>query len=482
MRTDGGGEVSLGKGRGALALIVAVLAVLSLPMPAAARGPTAAVSLGDSFIGGQAGRWQGNSTDSSGDRGGTDRACVATPFGCRYDTGRIYLGGTQPPGCARSDVAEILSASLRVQERINIACSGATTDKIFRASNGGRAFKGEPPQADQLARIARERTVKLVVLSIGGNDIGFAEVATACAVGYVTRAGPCAGRQRPGIDAKLPAAMRGVAKAIGEIRAVMRSAGYRPWHYRLVLQSYPGPFPRAAEARYPEAGLQRSTVGGCPFYDSDLNFARDELPGALDANLKGVAFATGVQFLSLRDALQGREVCSRSASLATRANPPSPVTSEWSRAIGLGPILQGRTIEEEGHPNAYGQRALGRCLTLLFSRATSSWGCKNTPGKGTDGMVLSRVSHFPRRFRMSLKVSPRRTVAGRRTCFRFRVLSSGQPVEGVTVGLAGRRVRTDGRGRARRCLRLRARSYRARARRSGFSTVSVIVTARRPTR
>ncbi|MGI9081999.1 MAG: hypothetical protein ACR2FZ_06950, partial [Thermoleophilaceae bacterium] len=402
-----------------------------------------------------------------------------TPFGCNYDTGRVYLDGSQPPGCARSDVAEILSASIPLQERVNIACSGAAAPDIFRASNGGQTSKGQPPQADRLARIARERRVKLIVLAIGGNDIGFADVATACALAYVTRAGPCAKRERPGIDAKLPAAMRGVAKAISEIRAVMRSAGYRPWHYRLVLQSYPAPFPRAAENRYPEAGLQRSTVGGCPFYDSDSNFARDVLPLALDENLKSVAFAAGAQFLSLRDAFQGREVCSRSSRLVSNASPPSPVTSEWARAIGTGPILQGRTIEEEAHPNAYGQRALGRCLTLLFSRATGSWSCKNTPASGTNGMLLTRVSSHPRAFRMTLKVSPRRVVAGRRTCFRFRVLSAGQPVEGVTVALAGKRARTGTPGRARACVRLRARRYRARARRPGFSSVSVIVTARR---
>ncbi|MGH2741055.1 MAG: GDSL-type esterase/lipase family protein, partial [Thermoleophilaceae bacterium] len=142
------------RGRGVLALAPWLLALSCLLLPggtAAAAGPTAGVSLGDSFISGQGGRWQGNSNDSLGSRSGTDRACVPTTFGCRYETGRVYLGGTAPPGCARSDVAEILSARVGVQETINLGCSGAQTKEVFRSSNGGRRFKGEAPQADQLA-------------------------------------------------------------------------------------------------------------------------------------------------------------------------------------------------------------------------------------------------------------------------------------------------------------------------------------------
>ncbi len=465
------------------ALIATLACLLLAAGAAAARGPTASVSLGDSFISGQAGRWQGNSTDALGNRGGTDRACVATPFGCRYERSRVYPGGTAPPGCARSDVAEILSARVGVSTEINIACSGAQTSAIFRASNGGRRFKGEATQADQLARIAKDHTVKLIALSIGGNDIGFADIVVACVTAYATRTRPCAARMRAAIDAKLPKAIAGVTKAISEIRSVMRSSGYRPWDYRLLLQSYPSPVPRASENRYPEVGIGRAFVGGCPFYDSDLDASRDMLVPLLDDNLRSVALAAGAQFLSLKDAFQGREACSRTTQLADRDNPPSPARSEWTRAIGIGPILQGQGIDEEAHPNAYGQQALGRCLTLLSARRTGSWGCKNAPGKGNDSMVLSRVSPFPERFRMRLRVSPRHVVAGRRRCFRIRVLSSGQPVGGVRVQLGPSAGRTSGSdGRLRRCVGLRAGRHRVRARRQDFRPVSVIVRARPPRR
>ena len=473
-------------GNCAPAILAAVLATAAGAVPAAnaapGAGPTASVSLGDSFISGQAGRWQGNSNDPLGNRGGTDRACVRALAGCRYEVGSVYLGGTRPPGCARSDVAEIRSAAIPVAERINLACSGAVTTGIFRSSNGGRAFKGEAPQADQLAGVAATRNVKLVVLSIGGNDIGFGEVVTACVLAYITQAPPCAEAQRRNIDARLPRTVAGVGKAIDEIRAVMRSAGYRPWHYRLVLQSYPSPVPRASENRYPQLGPARSTIGNCPLYDTDLNDARDTLVPRLDAELRAIALGKGVQFLSLKDALQGREMCARSAQLADATRPAAAHRSEWARFIGLSAIVQGETIEEEAHPNAYGQAAIGRCLTLLFARETGSWACRNTPGAGPDAMFLAPVSSLPARARLRLRAAPRRVRTGRR-CFRFRVLSAGQPVEGVTVRFAGRRGRTSSSGRLRKCVRLRrARRYRATARRAGFQRASLTIRAVRARR
>ena len=468
----------------ALALAAALLTASAGAAPAAhagpGAGPTAIVSLGDSFISGQAGRWQGNSNDVLGDRGGTDRACLRTPTGCRTDIGRVYLGGTKPPGCARSDVAEILSAAIPVAERVNLACSGAVTTGIFRSSNGGRSYKGEPPQADQLAGVARSRNVKLVVLSIGGNDIGFGQIVAGCVIAYATQAPPCRDAQRRDVEAKLPRALAGVRKALDEIRAVMRAAGYRRWHYRLVLQSYPSPVPRAAENRYPQAGPARGAIGNCPFYDVDLNEARDTLVPRLDSALRTVALGARAQFLSLRDAFQGREICSKSTQLADASRRASATRSEWARFIGVSPIIQGETIEEEAHPNAYGQRALGNCLRLLYGRETGSWACRNTPGQGPEAMDLARVSSLPARPRLRLRVSPRRVRAGRRGCFRFRVISEGEPVERVTVRFAGRRARSSRTGRARKCVTLRrARRYRATARRAGFRAASATVRALR---
>jgi lysophospholipase L1-like esterase len=50
------------------------------------------------------------------------------------------------------------------------------TANIFRASQGGQSRNGEAPQADRLLTVAQQKNVKMVVLSIGGNDLGFSDI------------------------------------------------------------------------------------------------------------------------------------------------------------------------------------------------------------------------------------------------------------------------------------------------------------------
>src|SRR5215216_7024570 len=140
--------------RVAVAAIVAAVGTLAFAAPVAQAGPgsptTASVSLGDSFISGEAGRWNGNSLNPYGTRFGTDRAARCTWYGsCSYDPHRVY-GSSYDNGCDRSDVAPIKTAAISVNERINLACSGARTQHIWRGSQGGQVFKGEAPQGDQL--------------------------------------------------------------------------------------------------------------------------------------------------------------------------------------------------------------------------------------------------------------------------------------------------------------------------------------------
>ncbi|MGW3045381.1 GDSL-type esterase/lipase family protein [Kitasatospora sp. NPDC001159] len=353
------------------------------PTAVAASNPTAAVAMGDSYISGEAGRWKGNSVTTSGSRAGTDRSWT----GSSYDPARIY-GASFDNGCDRSDVAEIRSAPTIAQNQINLACSGATSANIPRASNGGQSYKGEAPQADQLADVARRYTVKLITLSVGGNDLGFADVISTCVQDYEIWSSYCNADQQAAVDSRMEAAMAGVGQSIDEIRAVMSAAGYAQGSYRIVLQSYPSPIPRSSENRYPEGGWSRTNTGGCPMWDQDSDWARDRLVPQISDRLADVAAAKDVQFLDLRDMLQGREICSTATSMATSSTPPSATTSEWARFLDLGTTIQG-TVQESFHPNYYAQLALGRCLTLFNATTGGNWSCRNTAGQDAGGMYLT---------------------------------------------------------------------------------------------
>lgn len=349
-------------------------------------GPTAVVSMGDSYISGEGGRWKGNSLTNSANRTGTDRAWVS---GSSYDPAKVY--GTTAGGCHRSDSAEVKSAGAIADVAVNLACSGAVSQNVFRASNGGVSYKDEAPQADQLAAVAASNNVKVIALSIGGNDLGFADIITDCALDFALWNSYCYDDQQEGVDRKIDGVMAGVGKSVDEIRAVMRGAGYTDSSYRIVLQSYPSPIPRGAENRYTQSDWSRLNTGGCPFWNRDSDWARDSLVPQIANRIKGVAAAKGVQFLDLRDMLQGREVCAKASKLVSTSAPASAKTSEWARWIDSSET-QG-LIQESMHPNYFGQLAAGRCLALAVAQpATANVGCKNTAGSDQSGMYLSPVS------------------------------------------------------------------------------------------
>ncbi|WP_375137885.1 GDSL-type esterase/lipase family protein [Streptomyces sp. CG 926] len=349
-------------------------------------GPTAVVSMGDSYISGEAGRWKGNSLTNSGSRNGTDRGWVS---GSTYDPAKVY--GTTAGGCHRSDSAEVRSAGAIADVAVNLACSGAVSDNVFRSSNGGVSYKGEAPQADQLAAVAASHDVKVIALSIGGNDLGFADIITDCALDFVLWNSYCYDDQQYGVDQKIDAVMGKVGKSVDEIRAVMRAAGYADSSYRIVLQSYPSPIPRGAENRYTQSDWSRLNTGGCPFWNRDSDWARDSLVPQIANRIKGVAAAKGVQFLDLRDMMQGREVCAKASKLVTSSVPASAKTSEWARWIDNNET-QG-LIQESMHPNYFGQLAAGRCLALVVAQpASSGFSCKNTAGADQTGMFLTPAS------------------------------------------------------------------------------------------
>jgi hypothetical protein len=344
-------------------------AVNLAPVAGSSRGPSTIVSLGDSYIAGEGGRWKGNSASSAGGYKGTDRST------------QVY-GYTDVNGCHRSDVAEIVSADLPAAKTINLACSGAETVNVLRKSAGGVPFKGEAPQNDQLATIAKDNDVRLIVLSIGGNDFGFSKIVANCVVAYLNHTDPCKSKQAS-ILAKLPKTMAGVTATVADVRATMTAAGYRDKDYRLVLQSYPS-FAPAGKLRYVGAtAAVRSKAGGCPFFDADVSWARGVLLPALTKGLAGVAAESGAQFLDLAEAFKGHELCAASAKQST--GDPNSKSSEWFRFIDLNG--QGSSSESL-HPNYFGQEALGRCLALA-TQTDKNVACHGAPDGSAEAVQVT---------------------------------------------------------------------------------------------
>ncbi len=370
---------------GLLIIVLAGVASVVTPVGAQSPEPTAAVALGDSYIAGESGRWLGNSSNSWANRNGTDRAAQRLGWRWSYVEEDIY-GDSYATGCNRSDVAPIVSAALDVDAAINLACSGASTVNLMSRASGGRSYRGEPPQVDQLAAVAATHDVRVVVISVGGNDLGFTDVILDCVLGYVTstRWNPntCNRTQDANLNANLGPTLARVAQVLADVKVVLATNGDDD--ARVILTSYPSPVVEPDNVRYAETSWRRVFRGGCPFWDADLAWANDTLIPRITDGLAQEAATAGVEFLDLSDALRGHEAC---ASTAVEGTGDRGATAEWIRFVTTG-ITQGDPGESL-HPNAYGQRAMGQCIALAVASGPSPDTCLNTPGQRPEAVFLA---------------------------------------------------------------------------------------------
>jgi lysophospholipase L1-like esterase len=365
------------------------LGFLFFAAPATAR-PTAVVAMGDSFISGEGGRWFGNGSETLGTRSGTDRAAFACgALGCEYDAARVY-GASEANDCHRSDVAPMVSAPIAVEVKVNLACSGATARDLWPEDEGGTGHFGEPPQADQLAAVARLDQVRMVVVTVGANDVGFGELVAECALDWARspedEPATCHGEAEAQIQGALPRATRYVTAALHGVRRTLRAAGYERSDYRLVAMGYASPFPEGRWFRYPEDGWSRLSEGGCPVWNADADWAAERATADLGGMLEAAAAASGAEYLDLTHAFDGHQLCDRGSRRVGPAG-PSPLTAEWFRRLSF---LQGST-RESLHPNAYGQRAIGACLGLLWTQPRGDYVCTDTPGQYLTGIHLEAM-------------------------------------------------------------------------------------------
>lgn len=153
------------------------------------------VSLGESYVSGEGGRWAGNSNtspssvDALGPHAYDDNATnsLSNPPGAPTP-GTFEL----IPGCHRSHAARVF---IRGLSGLNLACSGARTDSHFAFPPVNPGFKPgidffmsslNGGQAAKLSTFAGSHRVRLVVIGIGGNDFGFGSMVSACLKAYLT--------------------------------------------------------------------------------------------------------------------------------------------------------------------------------------------------------------------------------------------------------------------------------------------------------
>jgi len=159
---------------------------------------------------------------------------------------------------------------------INLACSGALTTSMWstRLLDYGQykpgvddgavdpsAGRRAPGQLTLLARVARQALVGTIVMSIGGNDMGFGEVMVACISAFMWP-WPFDARCEDDPEVRRRLSDESLAQVEGKVevaivRAVMSAAGHANGSWQMIVQGLPRLI--AEDSRFAESAAGRST-------------------------------------------------------------------------------------------------------------------------------------------------------------------------------------------------------------------------------
>ena len=251
------------------------------------------MSLGDSYISGEAGRWAGNTNGSS--------SKIDALGSSAYDDN----GSSEAiDGCHRSKSAEVYIGGGVNGE--NLACSGAktssfTSEGLFKPGIDFYNSGGHEGQALMLQHFAASHNVQLIALSIGGNNFNFAGIVQTCVEDwllspswwpdYCSEEGSVTNNFSSSNVATQKAAIKG---AIQNVATAMTNAGYSSSQYKILVQDYPSPIPNGSGFRYSQSGYTRQSTGGCGFWNQDANYANSTMLPTIDNTVLGAAAASGL--------------------------------------------------------------------------------------------------------------------------------------------------------------------------------------------
>jgi lysophospholipase L1-like esterase len=293
-----------------LAVLTALVAAATTltAVPAAAAAPTPVyVALGDSYSSGEG-------------------ACQpVTLAACRYLTGT----NTSTDRCHRSHNAYPVRESARLPKgwrTLFVACSGAETSNVLSSGQ-----YGEPAQLAALG-VAPGKVVRLVTLTLGGNDAGFATAVGQC-VQAALFGSSCHGK----VTWAIPTATL-KARLISVYTAVHAAAP----HARVLVLGYPRLFSPRPKATAP-----------CDLAQVDakaFSKAEDALNATIASAVKQADSLAGKHFAGFVDngkVYAGHELCA------------GPARASYLNGLEL---TSSGALPESFHPNRSGQSVLAAHL------------------------------------------------------------------------------------------------------------------------
>ena len=371
--------------------------------PAPALVPGWVVSVGDSYIAGEAGRWAGNTHV----RDSADVDALGP---------NAYAASTGPQsGCDRSGSAEI---AITPTDTLNLACSGASTVTTPYTSGSftpGLDFYGDGAghegQAAELQAFAATHKVAMVAVSVGGNNFRFGSLVQSCVTDFLTSLSLWKNycHDDSSVSSQFTASAvasrtREIEQALLNVHTAMALDGYADRDYSIVVQNYPSPLPPANGLRYGQTGFGRQTAGGCGFWDADLDWAASTVIPTINATIVAAAQRTGLSDIRLLDVsglLDGHRLCEKGvgklyeAGLGSWRSTGAADQSEWVENIRTVTAFGSPfSIAESLHPDYWGQLALRNCLRSAYGGGVARPG-RCAAGSGLDAAGEPNVSFTP---------------------------------------------------------------------------------------
>ena len=269
------------------ALVGSLLTGVAGAAPASADGPGAGapwvVSLGDSYVSGEAGRWAGstNLAAAAPTRSARRRTTTTPPAPPSRSTGATAAGAAE--GAIGGGVRSL-----------NLACSGAKTSTYTTLTGHfkpGLDFADDGPDRQGQAAMLRDvRRARHDVQMVAGLDRR-QRLRLRDGVQQSRRRTSSPRRvlhellqRRPLGQGELHRRQRrgGAGPDRHGVRTsgtAMRNAGYADTAWTMLVQNYPSPIPPGAGFRYSQSGYTRQSTGGCGFWNADADWAnRTALP------------------------------------------------------------------------------------------------------------------------------------------------------------------------------------------------------------
>jgi hypothetical protein len=367
-------------------------------VPALADGPGAGtptvVSVGDSYISGEGGRWAGNTNGSSSN---TDALGSTAYYDNAANTAELINR------CHRSKAAEIIIGGGIASN--NLACSGAKTSTFTDSSGNfkpGLDFyngSGGQGQALMLQNYAATHNVKMINLSIGGNNFNFASIVQTCVSDFLLS--PSWWKDYCNDDSSVTSNFtssnvttqtNAIKNAILNVATAMTNAGYSASQYGIVVQDYMSPLPTGSGMRYSESGYTRQSTGGCGFWNGDLNWANNTALPTINNSVKNAANQTGlsnVKIMELQSTFNGRRLCENTVGLLEEKGLANWTVSgavdqtEWIEQIRtVSTVFGPYFVQESLHPNYWGEKALRNCVRQAYNGGTPRSGTCSRSGNG----------------------------------------------------------------------------------------------------